>query len=65
MTGLAELRRKIAAGKRIISGRSDIPCSDPIVEAMIVAELRNRIPELERRVRQLEGFEGDANRRVG
>ena len=53
MLGLAELRQRIATSKRIVAGRSEVPFSDAIVERMVMAELRNRIPELERRVRQL------------
>lgn len=61
---LDELRWKIVASRRIIAGESlTEPCSDPVVEQILVEELERRLPDMERRVLQLEGFEGDADRR--
>lgn len=58
MDELVALRRKIAASRRIIARESQDPCRDPIVEKMVIEELQRRLPELERRERQLVGYLG-------
>lgn len=58
MTELAALRQKIEASERLLAGDSEVPCSK-----MVAEELRRIQPELERRVRQLEGYQGAADRR--
>ena len=49
-----QLRRKIEASERIVSGDTTDPCSDPIVERMIAASLAQKLPALRQELVELE-----------